>query len=125
MAQWTDEQVDQALGHLLRIGVILAGAVAAAGGLAYLVHHGSVPVDYRAFRGAPQDLRTVKGILGSALSLHSLGVIQLGLLILVATPIARVALSLVAFVRQRDRKYVLITGIVLAILVFSLAGGRL
>jgi uncharacterized membrane protein len=52
-------------------------------------------------------------------------VILLGLLLLVATPIARVALSLVAFMRQRDRRYVLITAIVLAILLFSLAGGRL
>lgn len=67
----------------------------------------------------------MQGVIGSALSLHSLGVIQLGLLLLVATPIARVALSLVAFMRQRDRRYVLITAIVLAILLFSLAGGRL
>jgi uncharacterized membrane protein len=123
--RWTDEQVERAVGHLLRIGVLIAAAVAAAGGVAYLAHHGSAPVDYRAFKGEPQDLRTVQGVIGSALSLHSLGVIQLGLLLLVATPVARVALSLVAFMRQRDRRYVLITAIVLAILLFSLAGGRL
>lgn len=125
MARWTDEQVEHAVGRLLRIGVLIAAAVAAAGGVAYLSRHGSAPVDYRAFKGEPQDLRTIRGIVGSALSLHSLGVIQLGLLLLVATPVARVALSLVAFARQRDRTYVLITLIVLAILVFSLAGGHL
>jgi uncharacterized membrane protein len=52
-------------------------------------------------------------------------VIQLGLLLLVATPIARVALSLIGFFRQGDRKYVVITAIVLGILLFSLVGGRL
>lgn len=125
MARWTDEQVEHVLGHLLRIGVVIAAAVAAVGGVSYLFQHGSAAVDYRAFRGEPQDLRTVGGIVGSALSFHSLGVIQLGLLLLVATPIARVALSLVAFMRQGDRRYVRITAIVLAILIFSLAGGRL
>jgi uncharacterized membrane protein len=125
MARWTDEQVEHAVGNLLRIGVLTAATVAAAGGIAYLLQQGSVPVDYRAFKGEPQGLRTIGGILDSALSLHSLGVIQLGLLLLVATPIARVALSLIGFFRQGDRKYVVITAIVLGILLFSLVGGRL
>ena len=71
------------------------------------------------------QLRSVTGIVRSALGGNSLGVIQLGLLLLIATPVARVALSLVGFVRQADRTYVLITTVVLAILLFSLAGGRL
>jgi uncharacterized membrane protein len=125
MQRWTDEQVEQAVGNLLRIGVLTAATVAAAGGIAYLVRHGSAPVDYRAFRGEPQDLRSLRGILISALSLHSLGVTQLGLVLLVATPIARVALSLIGFFRQGDRKYMVITAVVLAMLVFSLVGGRL
>lgn len=125
MARWTDEQVEQAVGNLLRVGVLLAAAVTAAGSVAYLWHHGLVTVDYRAFRGEPSQLRSVTGIVQSALGGHSLGVIQLGLLLLIATPVARVALSLVGFVRQADRTYVLITTVVLAILLFSLAGGRL
>lgn len=125
MARWTDEQVEQAVGNLLRIGVSIAATVAAAGGIAYLARHGSTPVDYRAFQGAPQDLRSIRGIVGSAISLQSLGVIQLGILLLIATPIARVALSLIGFFRQGDRKYVAITALVLGILLFSLVGGRL
>lgn len=125
MVRWTDEQVEQAIGRLLRVGVLTAAVVSAVGGIAYLLRHGSAAVDYRAFRGEPQDLRSVSGILRSAFALQSLGVIQFGLLLLVATPIARVALSLVGFLRQGDRKYVVITALVLAILVLSLAGGRL
>ena len=45
-----------------------------------------------------------------------------GLLLLIATPIARVALSLIAFARQRDRMYVCITTLVLGLLLFSLFG---
>jgi uncharacterized membrane protein len=125
MARWTDQQVEQAVGNLLRIGVLIAATVAAAGGLAYLARHGSTPVDYRAFQGAPQDLRSIRGIVVSAFSLRSLGVVQLGILLLIATPIARVTLSLIGFSRQGDRKYVAITALVLGILLFSLVGGRL
>jgi uncharacterized membrane protein len=49
--------------------------------------------------------------------------VQLGLVLLIATPVARVAMSLVAFILQRDRVYVVVTLIVLAVLIFSLTGG--
>jgi uncharacterized membrane protein len=53
--------------------------------------------------------------------LHSRGLIQLGLLLLIATPVARVAFSVLAFAEQRDWLYVSITLVVLAVLVYSLA----
>lgn len=46
--------------------------------------------------------------------------IMLGLLLLIATPIVRVAASLVMFIKERDYKYMVITAGVLAILIFSL-----
>ncbi len=49
-------------------------------------------------------------------------VIQLGLLLLIATPIARVAFSVVAFAVQRDRVYVGLSAVVLAVLLWSLSG---
>jgi uncharacterized membrane protein len=121
----SDYAVDQLLGSLLRVGVIVAAVVATFGGLLYLVKHGSQPVNYRVFRGEPEDLRNVRGIVRGALALRPEAVVQLGLLLLIATPIARVAFGLVAFAFQRDRVYVVITSLVLAILVFSLLGGHL
>jgi uncharacterized membrane protein len=50
---------------------------------------------------------------------------QLGLLLLIATPVARVAFSLAAFAVQRDRLYVVVTLVVLGVLTFSMAGGWL
>ena len=61
----------------------------------------------------------------SALSLSSGGIIQAGLLLLIATPVARVVFSVFAFALQRDRTYVFVTLIVLGILLYSLMGGRL
>ncbi|MFB2894857.1 DUF1634 domain-containing protein [Aerosakkonemataceae cyanobacterium BLCC-F50] len=56
----------------------------------------------------------------NALSFRRRGLIQFGLLILIATPILRVAFSAIAFAKQGDRTYLIITLLVLAILLYSL-----
>lgn len=120
--RWTDEQVERFVGNLLRYGVLSAALVALVGGVFYLASFGSTPVHYREFTGEPPRLTSVAGVVGGVLALDPRAVIQLGLLLLIATPIARVAFSLVAFIRQRDRTYILITAIVLAVLLYSLTG---
>ena len=110
------------VGNLLRFGVLLAAAVVLAGGIAYLARHGAAIPDYRVFRGQPANLRSLGGIVRSALALDERGVVQLGLVLLIATPIARVAIAGVAFVFERDRTYVLVALLVLALLLRSLLG---
>jgi uncharacterized membrane protein len=117
---WTDQQVEQILGNLLRAGVLVAAAVVAIGGGMYLGEYGAAPVDYRVFRGVEQELRSPRGVLADALTLHSRGVIQLGLLLLIATPVVRVIFSVYAFARQGDFTYVILTLIVLAVLLYGL-----
>jgi uncharacterized membrane protein len=117
-----DPRLQQFVGNLLRWGVLLAAAVVLVGAALYLPHHNGPVPDYRIFRGQPDYLRSLIGITSSALALDDRGVIQLGLLLLIATPIARVALSAVAFAVERDRAYVLITLLVLALLLKSLIG---
>ena len=122
---WTDKRMELIIGDLLRAGVVLAAAVVMAGAILYLVRHGYYLPHYRVFRGEPSDLRSVSGIVADALALCGRGVIQLGLLLLIATPVARVAFSVVAFALQRDHLYVVVTLIVLGVLIFSLTGARL
>jgi uncharacterized membrane protein len=122
--RWTDDQVEELLGRLLRSGVLLAAGVVSLGGILYLARYGMCAPTYRVFKGEPVDLRSVSGIVRDTLALRSRGVIQLGLLLLIATPIARVVLSVVGFVRQRDMTYVWVTSIVLSLLIYSLLGGR-
>jgi len=59
-----------------------------------------------------------------ALALDSNAIVQLGLVLLIATPVVRVAFMLIAFVVQRDRVYVAISGLVLALLLYGLLLGR-
>jgi uncharacterized membrane protein len=120
--RWDDEQVDLTIAGLLRTGVIIAAALVAAGGVWYLAGSGRLAPSYGSFRGEPADLRTVPGVLKGVGAGNPAAVIALGLMILLATPIARVAFSVVAFAMQRDRTYVAVTLIVLAVLLASVSG---
>ena len=121
----TDESMDRLIGGLLRAGVIVSAAVTLAGGVWHLAQFGSALPNYRIFRGEPAELRSVGGVLKGVAAGHSADLIQLGLLLLIATPVARVAFSVYAFAAQRDQTYVVITLIVLGGLAASLAGFQL
>ena len=118
----TDKRIDQLMGLLLRSGVILAASIVLAGGVIYLVRYPFPPINYHVFQGEPQNLRTVSGVFSEAKAFHGRGLIQLGLLVLIATPIARVTFSVFAFFYERDWKYVVFTLIVLGLLLYSLLG---
>ncbi len=122
---WSDTRIERVLAAVLRTGVVVAAAVVACGAAVFLLRHGAEPPQYGIFRGEPSDLTHVGGIAADAAAGRGRGLIQLGLLLLIATPVARVAFSVVGFALERDRTYVLITVFVLAVLVFSLAGGHL
>jgi uncharacterized membrane protein len=119
---WSDREVEDLIGNLLRAGVILSAAVVFTGAVVYLVRDGTQAADYRVFHGEPGELRTIRGVLHAALSFQGRGIIQLGLLLLIATPVARVALSIVGFAAERDRMYMGFASIVLVILLYSLFG---
>jgi uncharacterized membrane protein len=121
---WSDQQIEGIIGDLLLAGVVFSGAIVLIGGIVYLIHQGSTMPHYGVFHGEPSDLRSVGGIVGDALARHGRGIVQLGLLFLIATPVARVAFSIFAFAVQRDWLYVVVTLIVLAVLIFSLTGGQ-
>jgi uncharacterized membrane protein len=123
MERWTDEKVEMIIGGLLRAGVVLAASVVALGGIVYLTRHGGQPADFAHFHGQPPEYSRFGPILRGVFAGRGRSIIQLGLVLLIATPVARVAFSAVAFERQRDWKYVAITLIVLSILLYSLAGG--
>ena len=121
-SDWTDQKIEVVIANLLRAGVTLAAGVVLVGAAVFLVRHGLAPTHYRAFAGEPSDLREWKGIVRSALSFRGRGIIQLGILFLIATPVARVLFSAVAFALERDWLYVGVASAVLAVLMYSLLG---
>lgn len=123
--RWTDQRVEIVIGNLLRAGVLLAAGVVVAGAVIFLARHGHEIPHYQHFVRQPEEFCSISQIFRHAISLRGRNIIQLGLLLLIATPVARVAFSVFAFVLERDRMYIVITLIVLAVLLFSLAGGHL
>jgi uncharacterized membrane protein len=119
---WRDRRMEVILGNLLRTGVLFSAAVVLAGGCVYLWRHAHEPANYRVFQGEPSEFRTIPGVIHSVINGRGRGLIQLGLLLLIATPIARVAFSIAGFAIERDWMYVGFTVIVLAILLYSLLG---
>jgi len=119
----SEHEIEQVIGRLLQFGVLLAAAVTLLGGVMLLLHHGSTAVSYSIFQGEPAYLRSLTAIVRAAFAGDAMAVVQFGLLLLIATPVARVAFTLVAFAVQRDRLYVLVTTIVLALLLYGLVFG--
>jgi uncharacterized membrane protein len=116
----TDYDIESVMGSLLITGVIVSGVVVLFGGIIYLFHMGSSSPHYKAFSGEPSGLRSVKQIFNGVIHFDSLAVIQLGLVLLIATPIARVIFSVVGFLAEKDYLYVIISLIVLIIIGYSI-----
>jgi uncharacterized membrane protein len=116
--------LENELGMVLRFGVMLAAAVAAIGGILTLLRHGLDVPSYGAFHSESAEFRSVPGILAAAAGFRPRAIVQLGLLLLIATPITRVALAGFVFLKNRDWVYVAVSSFVLALLLFGLVTGK-
>ena len=120
-SDWSDEHLDRVLGNLLRLGVLVSAVVVLAGGLLLLAREGLQP--HRSLEQFQEEPSGPGLIVQKAVALDSRGLIMLGLLLLIATPVARVIFSVFAFALQRDYLYVLFTVVVLVVLLYSLFSG--
>jgi len=119
----TDYDIEQLIGQVLRYGVLISGTVAIIGGIWYLFQKGSGIADYRTFNGEPASFTSLTGILKGLGSGSATEIIQFGVVILIATPIIRIVFSLISFMLEKDRLYIVVTLIVLLIILFSMFGG--
>ena len=115
-----DKDIEQIMGNLLRFGVLASLVVVLLGAVLYLLQHGSEQPLYREFAGEPKRLTEMGRVWQSALQGRGRSVIQLGLFLLIATPVARIVFSVIGYILERDYLYVLITLVVLSVIAFSL-----
>jgi uncharacterized membrane protein len=115
------------LSRILRGGVVISSVIILVGIALIFVHHPSyatggagVDVVIREM-AAPHSLAEVFWGIAQG---EGRAIIVLGLCVLIATPMARVAASLLLFLHQRDKKFVLITSLVLLLLLLSFWLGR-
>ena len=115
-----DHRIENMMGRLLQIGVLVASTVVLIGGLLYLKVHAGTLKDYRVFTSEPASLRHPAALFRLLRTGDAAAVVQLGVLLLIATPIARVVFAAIGFAVERDRLYVAISLAVLAVLIFGL-----
>jgi uncharacterized membrane protein len=116
----TDRSLTLLIANLLRGGVSLAAAIVLGAGICYVVQHPHTLAAHHTFQGEPEQYRNIAAIAAAATGGDCLAIIQFGLLLLIATPVARVAFSIAAFALEKDWMYTAITIVVLAVLLYSL-----
>ncbi|MFI5201203.1 MAG: DUF1634 domain-containing protein [Candidatus Kapaibacterium sp.] len=118
-----EHKIELFLGNLLRVCVIATVIVVVAGAALYMPAAYSTFPAYHKFLSEPDAFRSVGGILGAALTGDGKAIVEAGMLLLILTPILRVAVSVFAFLYEKDYLYVVLTLVVLGLLLFSLSGG--
>lgn len=108
------------ISRMLRVGVSVAALVVVVGEILYLWQAHGVKTDYSYFHGVPVPIDHIALVLEGIHRLDSRSIIRFGILLLVATPIVRVAFCLYSFGTQKDKLYILVSGTVLAVLLYSL-----
>ena len=114
-----DRRMEEVMGRLLQVGVLLASFVMLAGGIFYLTAHPSEKPDYRVFTRESQALGSFGSVLHAIAAGDPAATIQVAVLLLIATPVARVVFALIAFAIERDRLYVAVSTVVLAVLLYG------
>lgn len=118
--EYNDQKMDMTMGAVLRTGVILCCAIMAAGAILYLLRHGGEHSAYTHFRGEPAPFESVAGVFREAAAGSARGIIQLGALFMIATPVVRVIFAAIGFARLKDWKFVGVSLAVLGLLIFGL-----
>jgi uncharacterized membrane protein len=113
MQKISDQQMEVSIGRMLQAGVTLSALVVLVGGALYLMRVGGLVADYRVFHASVWSWRDL-------MTLDAAGLMRIGIVLLIATPVARVGYCVWGFMRQRDWIYVGVSSLVLGILIFSL-----
>lgn len=119
---WSDVQIQTLIGVILRVGVLLSSFIALTGGVIYLIRHGSEVPAYSVFRDESGIYGSFSKVIEGSLTFHGREIIQLGLMVLIATPVARIFFSALGFLFEKDWLYVGISLVVLGIIAFSMLG---
>jgi len=112
------------IGWVLRIGVIVSICIVFFGGVIFLYRHGHEIADHKKFKGIPDFISTAGGIINGVFAFRGQAIIQLGIVLLIATPVLRVIFSAIGFVLEKDYLYIGISLLVLLIIFISMISGH-
>jgi uncharacterized membrane protein len=123
LKNFKDKDMQAVIGWVLRAGVLISMLTVFIGGCIYIARHGHSVADYREFKGVPAFIQTASGIFHGVITGRGRAIIQLGIVLLIATPVVRVIFSAIGFILEKDHLYTAITFIVLLIIISSALSG--
>ncbi len=124
MAKFKDTDIQLLIGRVLRMGMFLSMSVVFFGGIIYLYRHGHSIADYSEFKSISPFLLHAVSLVRGVYALRGQAIIQFGIILLIATPIVRVAFSVVGFIMEKDYMYTCISLMVLCIIFISMVSGH-
>jgi len=122
--KFKDTDIQSLIGKVLRSGMVISMSIVFFGGIFYVIRHGHSIPDYKTFNRIPPFLQHPGSLAAAAFNLKGQAIIQLGIVLLIATPIFRVICSTIGFVLEKDYLYVGISLLVLLIIFSSMMSGR-
>ena len=114
-----DDKLELLLSNLLKIGVIISGIITFIGAILFLFQHGLEIPNYHDFKPHPFHLSDLNNFFSNIISFQPESIMKLGILMLIATPVLRVFLSLLAYSVQKDYMYILFSLLVLMVMVYG------
>lgn len=122
----SDERLQLLISWTLRGGLLTASALGLLGGVLFMAAHPTT-ASFTSFAGESAPFNEPARIIHQAFTpmaedaqLRGLSIVQIGILVLLLTPVLRVLFSVVGFALEGDRRYVGITLIVLVVLTISI-----
>lgn len=112
------------LGQVLRAGTLISIGIVLIGGIFFIARHGQTVESYHVFKGIPDYLQHPSTLFAAAGGLSGQAIIQIGIILLILTPIFRIVFSAFGFIMEKDYMYLVISLIVLLIIFSSMLTGR-
>jgi uncharacterized membrane protein len=119
-----DLDLQQIIGWILRLGVLISITIVFIGGCFYWYRHSGETASYSKFVGVPDFVHSPSGIWHGILNLRGRAIIQAGIVLLIATPVVRVLFSMIGFLLEKDWLYTGISLLVLSIIIASALTGH-
>jgi len=120
---FTDADLNRSVGNLLRLGVILSVITSLVGFVKLFLEGFKMPEKYSSLAVGSSSEKVWGQFWNSLCKGEGVAIIQLGILLLIFTPLMRIIFALIGYLKEKDYVYVIISSIVLAIMAVSFFTG--
>jgi uncharacterized membrane protein len=120
---FTDVDLNRSVGNLLRLGVILSVITSLIGFIKLFTEGFKMPRKYKLLDMGTSSEKVWGHFWETLCKGEGMAIIQLGILMLIFTPLMRIIFALIGYLKEKDYLYVLISSIVLIIMIISFVTG--